>query len=211
MTNSYYNHTTGEPIVSTRGRSNKMRTEFDEVEDGFDAVEAALAPKASPTFTGTVTAAAITASGLITANAAIKFPATQAASADANTLDDYEEALGSSGWTPADDSGAGLSFSSVSAQYVKIGRMVYVQLLLTYPATGDTSQALIDGLPFTPMSAVFAALSVSSGLPSDSMTAYITSSGGGQIFMRYAGGTVVTNNLLSGRAVSMSGWYIATA
>src|ERR1035437_2045665 len=39
----------------------------------------------------------------------IKFPASQNASSDANTLDDYEEGT----WTPADGSGAGLSFTSV--------------------------------------------------------------------------------------------------
>ncbi len=43
----------------------------------------------------------------------ITFPATQNPSADANTLDDYEEGT----WTPVDSSGAGLTFANVNAIY----------------------------------------------------------------------------------------------
>jgi len=75
----------------------------------------------------------------------ISFPATQSASSDANTLDDYEEGT----WTPTDNSGAGLSFTSVSAQYVKVGSMLVAQMSVTYPTTANTNQAGIAGLPFT--------------------------------------------------------------
>ena len=55
--------------------------------------------------------------------AGITFPATQSASSDANTLDDYEEGT----WTPTQ--GAGLTvvgaFSS-SGRYTKIGRLVSI-------------------------------------------------------------------------------------
>jgi hypothetical protein len=68
----------------------------------------------------------ITSSGLIYANAGIKFPATQSVSADANTLDDYEEgivayplALGASGGTTI-TSGYGSNYCS----YTKIGNTV---------------------------------------------------------------------------------------
>jgi len=54
----------------------------------------------------------------------IVFPATQSASSDANTLDDYEEGT----WTP--NQGAGLTvvgaFSS-SGVYTKIGKIVYIR------------------------------------------------------------------------------------
>jgi hypothetical protein len=76
----------------------------------------------------------------------IAFPATQSASSDANTLDDYEEGT----WTPADASGAGLTFTSVTARYTKIGNVVYINARLTYPTTADVSQAKISGLPFAP-------------------------------------------------------------
>ena len=53
----------------------------------------------------------------------INFPATQNASTDANTLDDYEEGT----WTPValTDSGS-FSTTSVAGTYVKIGRQVTV-------------------------------------------------------------------------------------
>ena len=79
----------------------------------------------------------------------ITFPATQSASTDANTLDDYEEGT----WTPNQGSGVTVvgAFSSV-ASYTKIGRLVYVTGYLT----GATSIActgaggiLTTNLPFT--------------------------------------------------------------
>lgn len=57
---------------------------------------------------------------------------------------DYEEGT----WTPADASGAGLTFGGVSATYTKIGRQVTCNLLMSYPVTADTSVAEIGGLPF---------------------------------------------------------------
>jgi hypothetical protein len=75
----------------------------------------------------------------------ITFPATQAASADANTLDDYEEGT----WTPIDSSGAGLSFTiSGTSTYTKIGQQVICRATLTYPTTASGSNAVIGGLPF---------------------------------------------------------------
>ena len=78
----------------------------------------------------------------------ITFPATQSASSDANTLDDYEEGT----WTPTQ--GAGLtvvgSFSS-AGKYVKIGKQVTVH----WSVSGSTSVAaasaniICGGAPFT--------------------------------------------------------------
>jgi hypothetical protein len=78
--------------------------------------------------------------------AGIRFPATQSASSDANTLDDYEEGT----WTPTDASGAGLSLSNTSGNcfYTKVGRTVTVSFRLTYPSTASGSVAVIGGLPF---------------------------------------------------------------
>jgi hypothetical protein len=77
--------------------------------------------------------------------AGITFPATQSASTDANTLDDYEEGT----WTPTDNSGAGLSFTGVSATYTKVGRLVNCLCELNYPVTASVASANIAGLPFT--------------------------------------------------------------
>jgi hypothetical protein len=62
--------------------------------------------------------------GVIQVSNGITFPATQSASSDANTLDDYEEGT----WTPNQGSGLTVvgAFSS-SAVYTKIGNLVYVR------------------------------------------------------------------------------------
>jgi hypothetical protein len=96
----------------------------------------------TPKVTTTIGVGNATPSG---SGSGITFPATQSASSDANTLDDYEEGT----WTPTDNSGAGLSFTSVSATYTKVGRLVNCLCQLIYPTTANAAAANIAGLPFT--------------------------------------------------------------
>jgi hypothetical protein len=78
--------------------------------------------------------------------AGISFPATQSASTDANTLDDYEEGT----WTPTDASGGSLSITFNNATYTKIGRQVFIRCsTIVYPLTANASPSSIGGLPFT--------------------------------------------------------------
>ncbi len=93
----------------------------------------------TPTITGQATIPTINLTG-----GQIVFPATQNASSDANTLDDYEEGT----WTPTDLSGAGLTFSNQGSAYVKVGQMVLVQSYINWPVTGNTTATQIGGLPF---------------------------------------------------------------
>lgn len=51
-------------------------------------------------------------------------------------------------WTPADGSGAGLSFTNVGGSYVRLGNLVTVRCSLTYPVTADGTAAQISGLPY---------------------------------------------------------------
>ena len=83
----------------------------------------------------------------------ISFPATQSASSDANTLDDYEEGT----FTPSGLDQSGHAFPSyirTTGRYTKVGRLVNVVISLRNngSTTGmTTSQQLkIAGLPFTP-------------------------------------------------------------
>jgi len=82
---------------------------------------------------------------------AVKFPATQVASADANTLDDYEEGT----WTPGFSFGGGTTGityngSFTGGSYTKIGRLVVVFGTITLTAKGaSTGTAQITGLPFS--------------------------------------------------------------
>jgi hypothetical protein len=78
----------------------------------------------------------------------LKFPASQNASADANTLDDYEEGT----WTPT-ITRASVSPSltvSNSGRYVKIGRQVTVwgTITITAVASQGTNVWIITSLPF---------------------------------------------------------------
>lgn len=78
----------------------------------------------------------------------ITFPATQVASANANTLDDYEEGT----WTPVLNFGVSAGVSSYAIQngtYTKIGNTVtvrgYIAITTKSAATGAAS---LNGLPF---------------------------------------------------------------
>ena len=73
----------------------------------------------------------------------IKFPATQISSADANTLDDYEEGI----WTPS--LGGNTTYAAQAATYTKIGRQVTVHFAVGVTTLGTGSGAVISGLPFT--------------------------------------------------------------
>jgi hypothetical protein len=87
-----------------------------------------------------------------TSGAGITFPATQSASTDVNTLDDYEEGT----WTPTYTTD-GTNFTSVSydvqsATYTKIGRVVTVTFTIatgSITAGAATGNVMIGGLPFT--------------------------------------------------------------
>jgi hypothetical protein len=80
--------------------------------------------------------------------AGITFPATQSASSDANTLDDYEEGS----WTPV-ISGTGsnptVSYSSRGNSYTKIGRLVYLTFDINISSiSGGSGDFAISGVPF---------------------------------------------------------------
>ena len=78
-----------------------------------------------------------------TSGVGIKFPATQSASTDPNTLDDYEEGT----WTPAVWGGGNIS--SAAGRYIKIGKQVYVSWDVQYGSTGNGDAAGFQNLPFT--------------------------------------------------------------
>ena len=73
----------------------------------------------------------------------LKFPASQNASADANTLDDYEEGT----WTPS--LGGTTTYTTQSGTYTKIGRAVFFSGVVTVNTIGTGSVHTISGLPFT--------------------------------------------------------------
>jgi len=73
----------------------------------------------------------------------IKFPATQNASANANTLDDYEEGT----WTPS--LGGTATYNGNSGRYTKVGNMVFLEFTIDVLLIGTGSTSTFSGLPFT--------------------------------------------------------------
>ena len=81
-----------------------------------------------------------------TSGAGITFPASQDASSDANTLDDYEEGT----WTPS--VGGTATYTAQSGQYTKIGNFVKLKFHLNILLIGTGSTTTISGIPFGPAS-----------------------------------------------------------
>jgi hypothetical protein len=76
----------------------------------------------------------------------IAFPATQSASSDANTLDDYEQGT----WTPAFVAASGsATYTNQQGTYTKIGRQVTAVFYITVNTSSSLVANGISGLPFT--------------------------------------------------------------
>jgi hypothetical protein len=94
-------------------------------------------------------AGAIVVSGTTPSLNGITFPATQVASAGANTLDDYEEGT----WTPSLTATGGslsVTYTSRDGTYTKIGNLVTVRFRMRVSShSGGSGEYRIGGLPFT--------------------------------------------------------------
>lgn len=105
-----------------------------------------LGPTNSPTF-----------AALTLTNGQIAFPAVQVPSANANTLDDYEEGT----WTPVltfvTPGDLNVVYSAQTGFYTKIGRFVQISFVIetsTFTHTTSSGACQISGLPFAPGASV---------------------------------------------------------
>ena len=84
-----------------------------------------------------------------TSGSGITFPATQSASTNVNTLDDYEEGT----WTPIIDgftTSPTITYTTQLGTYTKVGRLVTFEFLVRGNRTsGGSGRIFIRGLPFT--------------------------------------------------------------
>lgn len=125
----------------------------------------------------------------------LKFPATQVPSADANTLDDYEEGT----WTPSltfvTPGNLAVTYSSQAGTYVKVGNVVsFGFLVLTSTFTHTTASGLLQvtGLPFgTGGNFVAAGALVMQGYTKANYTSLVfeTGTAGQQVLYVLAGGS----------------------
>jgi hypothetical protein len=109
------------------------------------ATTATLATLTTPSFASTIGVGGATASA---SGAGVSFPATQSASSDANTLDDYEEGT----WTPtitgSSSSGTG-TYTKQQGTYTKIGNIVKFQAEIVWTAHTGSGQLEVSSYPFT--------------------------------------------------------------
>ena len=88
--------------------------------------------------------------GIAVTTGGIKFPATQSASADVNTLDDYEEGSWTGTYTGSGGA-SGVTYSTNTCTYTKVGRLVTCQAHVVLSDKGTVGGVTkIIGLPFTP-------------------------------------------------------------
>lgn len=86
--------------------------------------------------------------GVPSSGIGITFPATQSASSDANTLDDYEEGT----WTP--NVGGTATYFIQDGRYTKVGKLVNCIFDISVNVIGTGSATTLSGLPFTNSSTV---------------------------------------------------------
>ena len=115
-------------------------------------------------------------------------------------LDDYEEGT----WTPTATAYGG-TFSASDAQYVKVGRMVHFDCVLSFSGT-DSDRVTIAGLPYTATN-------------TSAVAKYFSGSAYSDLMMLVSGTTIVGANTsgdatytsVSGMTARFSGTYMATA
>jgi hypothetical protein len=128
----------------------------------------------------------------------LKFPASQNASADANTLDDYEEGT----WTPTLTGWNSITYVVRVGLYTKIGNQVTCWFDISVSAgTSTAGGVLVTGLPFTARAnCVGGGMTSYADLPVSDRSYYAAYPTGSAINFYYfvSGGTTVSNANISG-------------
>jgi hypothetical protein len=101
----------------------------------------------APVVTTTIGVGAATPSA---SGAGITFPATQSASTDANTLDDYEEGT----WTPSVGGTATYNTGNTKGFYTKIGRQVTINFSVQVTSLGTGAADRVINAPFACSSSI---------------------------------------------------------
>tara|TARA_R100001443_G_scaffold113333_1_gene127839 strand:- start:1114 stop:2247 length:1134 start_codon:yes stop_codon:yes gene_type:complete len=125
---------------------------------------------------------------------------------DSNTLDDYEEGT----WTASLISGSGITFSDSEENYVKIGRVVYINIACSFSGT-SSNRVEISGLPFASSdTSAFTIFHSGGSLPQGAAFLAQTHSG----HNRLSGGKSATDMSytdVNGTSMRITGCYLATA
>lgn len=129
----------------------------------------------------------------------IDFSAT-AGTGTSELFDDYEEGT----WTPA---GSGITLTSASGSYTKIGRVVAYFGEVVFPVTSDANLALLTGLPFVPANDTDSRGGGNIGYTDYSAsTLFALSQTLGRVYFSDPAG-LLTNANLSGKTIQFGGTY----
>lgn len=111
-------------------------------------------------------------------------------------------------WTPADGSGAGLSLTTGTSAYISIGGLTCVQLDLAYPANASGATAQISGLPVN-TTATGGRWSYTVGFNNSTVSIDASSNTNSASILMFnaASGAAITNVILSGATLRISGCY----
>jgi hypothetical protein len=150
--NSFFGAAAGGAI--TTGAKNTILGRYNGNQGGLDIRTATgyvvLSDGEGRPLLSTVTTASVALEGATpTTGTGISFPATQNASSNANTLDDYEEGS----WTPTivtSGTNPTVSYAAQTGWYVKVGRLVTIYCdVEANSISGGSGSAFIGGLPFS--------------------------------------------------------------
>jgi hypothetical protein len=123
----------------------------------------------------------------------ISFPATQVASADPNSLDDYEEGT----WVPVlafGGASVGITYSTQAGRYTKIGNRTTFVAVVNLTSKGSSVGAATVSVPFAATQIASVAIRV----------AALGASGTGFIQGYLSGSTVVLEKMAAGVATALS-------
>ena len=146
---------------------------------------------------------------------AIKFAASQSASADANVLDDYEEGT----WTPlvGSDSTGGFTMSTVYGRYTKVGNMVTIICYASWSARPSGGSVAVTGFPFNinnftgggNIATTFITKSATDAVLTNTTLGYDGNgvSGTMYIYSYSRGGLIAVNSLSSAGFLAFTGTY----
>jgi hypothetical protein len=104
-------------------------------------------------------------------------------------------------WTPADGSGASLTFSAVTATYSRNANLIFYTVVLIFPTTASSASATISGLPVAATGTW-----LGSCLNTNNILA-ITKVSGSSITFFSAKNEAILNSDLSGSTITVSGYY----
>lgn len=122
-----------------------------------------------------------------------------------STLNDYETGT----WTVTDVSGAGLTFTNTTAQYTKIGTLVFFSFDITFPSTASTANIAIS-LPFTSMASPVSPGGGAQTYSPVGLFEWYVGTNQSYIHVYTTAGVGATNVAFSGKECAVSGCYKAS-